>query len=60
VVDTTRLRKDFGYTPRYTTGEAFADFVRARGLGPAIDPESIDRAGQAVLGLLTRTARRGG
>jgi UDP-glucose 4-epimerase len=30
VVDTTRLVKVFGYTPRYTTEEAFADFVRGR------------------------------
>jgi UDP-glucose 4-epimerase len=30
VVDTSRLINDFGYTPAYTTAEAFADFVRAR------------------------------
>jgi UDP-glucose 4-epimerase len=60
VVDTTRLRKDFGYTPRYTTGEAFADFVRSRGLGPAIDPEAIDRAGQTALRLLRRAGQVGG
>jgi UDP-glucose 4-epimerase len=57
VVDTTRLRKEFGYTPQYTTGEAFADFVRARGLRPVIDPALVDRAGNAALGLLDRVAR---
>lgn len=30
VVDTRRLRDQFGYTPRYSTAEAFADFVRTR------------------------------
>jgi UDP-glucose 4-epimerase len=30
VVDTTRLREQFGYTPTYTTAEAFADFVNGR------------------------------
>src|SRR4051794_7749259 len=30
VVDTRRLKEKFGYTPRYTTAEAFADFVRTR------------------------------
>src|SRR4051812_736962 len=30
VVDTRRLREMFGYTPTYTTAEAFADFVRTR------------------------------
>ncbi|MEO7804638.1 MAG: NAD-dependent epimerase/dehydratase family protein [Actinomycetota bacterium] len=31
VVDNTRLKKLFGYVPRYTTGQAFRDFVAARG-----------------------------
>src|SRR4051812_1485436 len=30
VADTTRLREEFGYTPAYTTAEAFEDFVRTR------------------------------
>ena len=58
-VDTTKLRKEFGYTPRYTTGEAFADFVRTRRLGPRVDPARLDRAGQAVLGLVGRLAEVG-
>ena len=54
VVDTTRLRKDFGYTPRYTTVEAFDDFVRARGLRPVVDPELVARAERTALGALDR------
>jgi UDP-glucose 4-epimerase len=37
VVDTTRLREDFGYTPRWTTREAFDDYVAGRGLRPLVD-----------------------
>ena len=40
-VDTTRLSEDFGYLARYTTLEAFDDFVTGSGLeadpGPAAD-----------------------
>jgi UDP-glucose 4-epimerase len=54
VVDTTRLRKDFGYTPRYSTVEAFDDFVRARRLRPVLDPEIIGRAERATLAVLDR------
>ncbi|MGI9092251.1 MAG: NAD-dependent epimerase/dehydratase family protein [Mycobacteriales bacterium] len=41
-VDTTRLRTAFGYRPAFTTIEAFDDFVRGRGLRPAVDPEWVD------------------
>ena len=34
VVDTTRLRTAFGFTPRWTTAQAFDDFVRGRALHP--------------------------
>jgi UDP-glucose 4-epimerase len=56
VVDTNKLRKDFGYTPQYTTGEALADFIRARGLTSMITPALVDRAGQLALGALDRVA----
>jgi UDP-glucose 4-epimerase len=39
-VDCTLLKEQFGYTPRYTTVEAFDDFVRARGRGP-VTPERV-------------------
>jgi UDP-glucose 4-epimerase len=34
VVDTTRLRTQFGFTPRWTTLQAFDDYVRGRALRP--------------------------
>ncbi|HVQ93228.1 MAG TPA: NAD-dependent epimerase/dehydratase family protein [Mycobacteriales bacterium] len=54
VVDTTRLRKEFGYTPRYTTVEAFDDFIRARQVRPQLEPALVRRAEQAALAVLDR------
>ncbi|MCI2416988.1 NAD-dependent epimerase/dehydratase family protein [Saccharopolyspora sp. K220] len=41
VLDTTKLREEFGFTPRWTTLQAFDDFVRGRGLKPVVDPENV-------------------
>jgi UDP-glucose 4-epimerase len=41
VMDTTRMRKDLGYTTKWTTAEAFDDYVRGRGLKPIIDPSWV-------------------
>jgi UDP-glucose 4-epimerase len=41
VMDTTRMREEFGYNPKWTTAEAFDDYVRGRGLTPIIDPEWV-------------------
>jgi UDP-glucose 4-epimerase len=41
VVDTTRLRDEFGFTPRWTTTQAFDDFVRGRGLTPLLGRERV-------------------
>jgi UDP-glucose 4-epimerase len=40
-VDTTRLKKLFGFTPSYTSEAAFDDFVRARRLNNVISPELV-------------------
>ncbi|MQA60813.1 MAG: NAD-dependent epimerase/dehydratase family protein [Actinophytocola sp.] len=37
VVDTTKLKQEFGYTPRWSTREAFDDYVQGRALRPVID-----------------------
>jgi UDP-glucose 4-epimerase len=37
VVDTTKLKQVFGYTPRWTTREAFDDYIQGRGLRPVVD-----------------------
>ena len=54
VADTTRLQKDFGYTPRYTTLGAFDEFVRARCSDTILTPERIAEAEQSVLERLER------
>lgn len=41
VMDTARMRKDLGYNPKWTTAEAFDDYVRGRGLQPILDPRWV-------------------
>ena len=51
VMDTTRMRAELGFEPKWTTLEAFDDFVRGRGLTPIIDPKwvlSVERRAAAV------------
>jgi UDP-glucose 4-epimerase len=51
VLDTTRLRTEFGFTPRWTTVQAFDDFVRGRALRPTIDPKRVAAAERGLLKL---------
>jgi UDP-glucose 4-epimerase len=53
-VDTTRLREDFGYTPRYTTLGAFDDFVSGAGLNRIVDPDRIESAVHLARALVGR------
>jgi UDP-glucose 4-epimerase len=51
VMDTARMRSDLGYQPKWTTMEAFDDYVRGRGLTPIIDPRwvrSVERRAVAA------------
>jgi len=41
VMDTTRMQNDLGYNPKWTTAEAFDDYVRGRGLTPIVDPRWV-------------------
>ncbi|OBI15517.1 MULTISPECIES: SDR family oxidoreductase [unclassified Mycobacterium] len=41
VMDTTRMRSELGYQPKWTTAEAFDDYVRGRGMTPIIDPHRV-------------------
>lgn len=49
VLDTTRLREEFGYQPRYSTAEAFDDLVSTR-LGTGV----VGQLGQTARLLLSR------
>ncbi len=54
VMDTTRMRTVLGFEPKWTTMEAFDDFVRGRGLTPIIDPEWVRSAEGRALALARR------
>ncbi|MGH3538321.1 MAG: NAD-dependent epimerase/dehydratase family protein, partial [Pseudonocardiaceae bacterium] len=54
VLDTTRLRTEFGYLPRWTTSQAFDDFARGAALRPTVDPKWIATAERGVLSLAGR------
>ena len=41
VMDTSRMRDELGYRPKWATVEAFDDYVRGRGLTPIIDPKWV-------------------
>lgn len=51
VLDTARLRTEFGFTPRWTTVQAFDDFVRGRALRPVIDPKRVAGIERGLLAL---------
>jgi UDP-glucose 4-epimerase len=41
VMDNSRMRVDLGYSPKWTTLEAFDDYFRGRSLTPIIDPRWV-------------------
>ncbi|MGH3804237.1 MAG: NAD-dependent epimerase/dehydratase family protein, partial [Pseudonocardiaceae bacterium] len=51
VLDTTRLRTEFGFVPRWTTVQAFDDFVRGRALRPVVDPKRVAVVERGLLAL---------
>jgi UDP-glucose 4-epimerase len=52
VVDTTVLRTEFGYTPRYTTAAALADYART--VSPVISPTVVDATTSRLRSVLER------
>ncbi|HEX5511502.1 MAG TPA: NAD-dependent epimerase/dehydratase family protein [Actinomycetales bacterium] len=59
-LDTTRMRSELGLEPKYTTREAFADYVDGRGLGSPVPPAVAEQAEQAVLRLAQRAGNVAG
>ncbi|OBF24319.1 hypothetical protein A5725_06845 [Mycobacterium kubicae] len=41
VMDTTRMRTELGFEPKWSTAEAFDDYLRGRGITPIIDPDRV-------------------
>jgi len=59
VVDITKLKQEFGYTPRWTTREAFDDFITGRGLRPVLDGGRLaGLAGRVLVAAATGQANR--
>ncbi|MHC9291029.1 SDR family oxidoreductase [Mycobacterium sp. LTG2003] len=54
VMDTTRMLNDLGYHPKWTTAEAFDDYVRGRGLTPIIDPRWVRSMESRAVGMAQR------
>jgi UDP-glucose 4-epimerase len=52
VVDTTVLREEFGYTPRYTTEAALADYART--VPPVVSPHLVESATAGVRSVFER------
>ncbi|MFI2380550.1 NAD-dependent epimerase/dehydratase family protein [Streptomyces sp. NPDC018964] len=50
VVATDQMRETLGFTPKYSTAETFADFVRSRGPG-LLPPEALARAVDRIAAL---------
>ncbi|MFF9336986.1 NAD-dependent epimerase/dehydratase family protein [Streptomyces albogriseolus] len=50
VVATDQMRETLGFTPKYSTAETFADFVRSRGPG-LLPPETVVRAVDRIAAL---------
>ena len=53
-LDTTRMRRDLGLEPAYSTREAFADFVRGRRLHGPLSPDVVQGVEQRLLGAVRR------
>ena len=51
-LETSRMRAELGFEPRWTTIQAFDDFVKGAVLKPVIDPDWIDAAENRLLGLI--------
>lgn len=52
VLDTTRSRNILGFRPRWTTRQAFDDFIQGVGVRPVIDPAWITAAETGLLGVI--------
>ncbi len=54
VLCTRKLHTEFGFRPRWTTGQAFDDYVRGRGLRPTISPERVAGLERTLLAAASR------
>ena len=57
VMDTTRMRSELGYITKWTTAEAFDDYVRGRGLTPIVDPRWMNAVEDRAVAAAQRWGR---
>lgn len=55
-LDTRRMRSELGFEPRWTTIQAFDDFVRGDSIKPVFDPTWMDKGESALQGLVAAGA----
>jgi UDP-glucose 4-epimerase len=60
VVDTSRMKEVLGFTPRYSTREAFDDFVVRQGLRGPLSPDVVGAVEDKVVDVLDTVASRTG
>ncbi|WP_016698402.1 NAD-dependent epimerase/dehydratase family protein [Actinoalloteichus spitiensis] len=48
VMDTTSLRENAGFVPRWSTAQVFDDFVRGRGLRPWVDADRLGEGWERI------------
>ena len=60
VVDTSRMKDVLGFTPRYSTREAFDDFVERQGLRGPLSPDVVGAVETKVVDVLDTVASRTG
>jgi UDP-glucose 4-epimerase len=54
VVDTTSLKRRFGFSPRWTTQQAFDDYVHGCGLRPLIDADRVAALERGILSVAAK------
>lgn len=57
VMDTSRMRTELGFAPKWTTVGAFDDYVRGRGLTPIIDPRWVGSVESRAIAVAQRWGR---
>ena len=54
VIDTQVLREEFGYTPRYTTSAALADYART--VEPVVAPATVRSVAEGLRAVLSHVS----
>lgn len=53
-MDTTRMKTELGFHPKWTTASAFGDYLRGRAITPVIEPQWVRSWGDRAVALAQR------